>query len=74
MVAVTNNIFHGFVPFKKNLKSIWAQTKTAAAINGRHHYLSNRYGISVSQITTDMFHLLEPLTGPYLIHALSPVL
>ena len=24
---------------------------------GRHHDLVNRYGISVSQITTDMFHL-----------------
>jgi hypothetical protein len=24
---------------------------------GRHHDLVDRYGISVSQITTDMFHL-----------------
>ena len=24
---------------------------------GRHHDLGNRYGISVSQMTTDMFHL-----------------
>ena len=24
---------------------------------GRHHDLDNRYGISVSQMTTDMFHL-----------------
>ena len=24
---------------------------------GRHHYLVDRYGISVSQMTTDMFHL-----------------
>ena len=24
----------------------------------RHHDLVNRYGISVSQMTTDMFHLL----------------
>jgi hypothetical protein len=26
-------------------------------VNGRHHDLVNRYGISVSQMTTDMFHL-----------------
>ncbi len=26
-------------------------------VNGRHHDLVSRYGISVSQMTTDMFHL-----------------
>jgi hypothetical protein len=38
---------------------------------GRHHDLVDRYGISVSQITTDMFHLSQTLSGPFLIHDLS---
>ena len=33
-----------------------------------HYY---RYGISVSQMTTDMFHLSLTLPGPFLIHDLS---
>jgi len=37
---------------------------------GRHD-LVNRYGISVSQMTTDMFHLSEALPGPFLIRYLS---
>ena len=28
------------------------------------------YGISVSQMTTDMFHLSQTLPGPFLIHDL----
>jgi hypothetical protein len=32
----------------------------------------DRYGISVSQMTTDMFHLSQALSGPFLIHDLSP--
>ena len=39
---------------------------------GRH--LVDRYGISVSQMTIDMFHLLLALLGPFLIHDLSRVL
>jgi hypothetical protein len=39
---------------------------------GRHHDLIDRYGISVSQMTTDVFHLSETLPGPFLIHGLSP--
>ena len=35
---------------------------------GRHHDLVNSYGISVSQMTTDMFHLSQALSGPFLIH------
>jgi len=35
---------------------------------GRCHDLVNRYGISVSQMTTDMFHLSEASPGPFLIH------
>ena len=31
-----------------------------------------RYGISVSQMTTDMLHLSEILSGPLIIHDLSP--
>jgi len=36
----------------------------------RHHDLVDRYGISVSQMTTDMFHLMQTLTGPFLVHNL----
>jgi hypothetical protein len=32
---------------------------------GRHHDLVNRYGTSVSQITTDMFHLSWTLSGSF---------
>ena len=38
----------------------------------RHHNLVDRYGISVSQMTTDMFHLSLTLPGLFLIHDLSP--
>jgi hypothetical protein len=38
----------------------------------RHHDLVDRYGISVSQMTTDMFHLSKTLPGPFLIPDLSP--
>jgi hypothetical protein len=38
----------------------------------RHHDLVDRYGISVSQMTTDMFHLSKALPGAFLIHDLSP--
>jgi hypothetical protein len=36
-------------------------------MNGRHHDLVDRYGISVSQMITDVFHLSWPLPGPFLI-------
>jgi len=39
---------------------------------GRHHDLVDRYGISVSQMTSDMFHLSYILPDPFLIHDLSP--
>jgi hypothetical protein len=32
----------------------------------------DRYGISVSQMTTDMFHLKQAIPGPFGIHDLSP--
>jgi len=35
---------------------------------GRHHDLVNCYGIAVSQMTTDMFHLSSALPDPFLIH------
>ena len=34
----------------------------------RHHDLVDRYGISASQMTTDVFHLSYTLPGPLLIH------
>ena len=39
---------------------------------GRHHDLVDSYRISVSQMTTDMFHLSQTLPGPFLIHDLLP--
>jgi len=38
---------------------------------GRHHDLVDLYGISVSQMTTNMFHLSQTLPGPFLVHDLS---
>ena len=35
----------------------------------RHHDLVARYGISVSQMTTDMFHLSSAIPGPFLVHS-----
>jgi hypothetical protein len=40
-------------------------------IYGRHHDLVDRYGISVSQMTMDMFHLSYH-SRSFLIHDLSP--
>ena len=36
------------------------------------HDMVYHYGISVSQMITDMFHLSEILSGPLIIHDLSP--
>jgi hypothetical protein len=38
---------------------------------GHYHELVDFYEISVSQITTDMFHLSFTFPGPFLIHDLS---
>ena len=38
---------------------------------GRQHDLVDCYGISASQITTDMFNLSKTLSGPFLVHDLS---
>ena len=38
---------------------------------GRHHDLVDCYGISVSQMTTDMFYLSYALSGLFLIHDIS---
>jgi hypothetical protein len=35
---------------------------------GHHHDLVNRYGISVSQMTADMFRLSLPQSGHFLVH------
>jgi hypothetical protein len=36
-----------------------------------HQCLADRYKISVSQMTTDMFHLFLTLPGPFLIHGIT---
>jgi hypothetical protein len=55
-----------------NLGFLLAKLKSSLGkFYGRHHDLVDRYGISVSQMTTDMFHLSYTLPGPLLIHDLS---
>ena len=44
---------------------------TLIKLYGRHFDLVDCYGILVSQITKDMFHLLQTLPGPFLFHDLS---
>ena len=39
---------------------------------GRHHDLVDRYGISVSQMTMDMFHLSQKIPGSFLIRDSLP--
>jgi hypothetical protein len=39
---------------------------------GRHHDLVDLYGISMSPVTTDIFHLSQTPPGPFLIHDLLP--
>lgn len=39
----------------------------------RHRDLVNRYGVSRSQITTNMFRLSSSQDGPFLIHGLFPL-
>ena len=46
------------------------KTSSLRKFYGLHHDLVNRSGISVSQMTTDMFHLSQALPGPVLIHDL----
>jgi hypothetical protein len=38
---------------------------------GHNHNFVDRYGIAVSQMTTDMFDLSQALPGPFLVHELS---
>jgi hypothetical protein len=52
------------------LKMIWKLKSSLRKFYGLHHGLVNRYGLSVSQITTDMFHL-KTLPSTFLIHDLS---
>ena len=38
---------------------------------GRHHDMAGRYGISVLQMTMDMFYSSQTLSGPFLMDHLS---
>jgi hypothetical protein len=53
---------YNYVKLKSSLRTFY----------GRHHDLVDRYGISVSQMTTDWFHLSWELPCPFPIHDLSP--
>jgi hypothetical protein len=58
-----------------NLRFLLVKLKSSLRkLHGRHHDLIDRYGIAVSQITRDMFHLWQSLPCPFLIHDLSPSL
>ena len=37
----------------------------------RHHDMVGRYGKSVSQMTTEMFHLSQTVLGPFLMHEIT---
>ena len=45
--------------------------KSSLKLYGRHRTLVNCYGISVSQMTMDMFFLLKPPPFPFFIHDLK---
>jgi hypothetical protein len=52
----THQQYHVFVPHKCKTNFGKAEVITSKLLR-RHHDLVDRYGISVSQINTDMFHL-----------------
>jgi hypothetical protein len=47
-------------------------TRGSSWLSWSHHDMIDRYGISLSQMTMDMFHLSEALPGPFPIHDISP--
>jgi hypothetical protein len=65
-VAVSGNTHLRIIKYIANV--ITGKTSYAVAT----HDLVDRYGISVSQMTTDMFHLSQTFSDPFLIHGLSP--
>jgi len=65
----------GLLLTRKLLNKVFLFVKLMSSLRkfyGRHHDLVNCCGISLSQMTTDMFHLSEALPGPFLFHDLSP--
>ena len=48
------------------------QSPFSTEFYGRHHDVVNRYGVSLSQMSTDMFHLSSSQSGSLFIHDLSP--
>jgi hypothetical protein len=74
-VVANNFIDRGLLLTRKLLNQGFLLVKLKSSLRrfyGRHHDLDDRYGISVSQMTTDMFPLSLTLAGPFLIHDLSP--
>ena len=63
----------GLLLTRKLLNQVFLLVKSSLLkCYGRRHDLVDRYGISVSQMTTDMFHLSLSLPGPFFIHDLLP--
>ena len=63
----------GLLLTRKLLNQVFRLVKLKSSLRkcyGPHHDLVDRYGISVSQMTTNMFHLSKTLSGPFLIHDL----
>jgi hypothetical protein len=56
----------------KDIYSICRCCWNVATYKWKVHNLVDPYGISVSQMTTDMFHWSKTLPGPFLIHDLLP--
>ena len=66
-------IDRGFLLTRKLLNHWFLLVKVMSSrrkFYGHHHDLVDCYGVSVSQMTTDMLHIGIP--GPFLIHDLSP--
>jgi hypothetical protein len=60
-LLLTRKLLFLLVKLKSSLRKLY----------GHHHDLVDRYGISVSQMTTDMFHLsCVDLCSPPLTHTL----
>ena len=71
-----HDCFHRLLLLTRKLLNQWflvVQSKSSLRKSyGRHYDLVNRYEISVSQITADMFPFSLSQYGPFLIHSISP--
>ena len=75
VVPIRISLIRGLLLTRKLLNQGFLLVKLKSSLRKcyrRHYDLVDRYGISVSQITTDMFHLSYALPGAFLVHDLLP--